>query len=113
MEQKGIRSQDRRDQRKANGPSPTIYLTDCVELNGDCPSQVTRLCVSRFARLQGLELLLAGCLKHFLSGNVPTNPCPLLYTALAFLAEREIACFGPYTTYVVAHRADKSSDHIV
>jgi hypothetical protein len=29
----------------------------------------------RFARPQGIELLLAGCFEHFLSGNVPTNPC--------------------------------------
>jgi len=71
--------------RLAVGP---IMLTGCAELNGDCPSRVTRIMKSGLSPHPRLELRLAGRFERFLSGNVPTNPSILALVYHAVIAPR-------------------------
>jgi hypothetical protein len=71
---KKMRLQDYLNEWGEDLPTYGSVVTKVVE-NGDRPSHVTRLCVSRFARLQGLELLLASCFEQLLKADdVHTNP---------------------------------------
>jgi hypothetical protein len=51
---------------------------DCAELNGDCPSQVTRHMFLDFHKSRELNSCWPVCFGIYKSGNVPTNPCGYL-----------------------------------